>query len=479
MKMAGQKCEAGTRALARSAAAAIAGLIGLSLLAASPAARAQTQQQIDWCNGKDGATADQQISGCTAFIRSGNYSGKNLAMAYNNRAAAWLNKGDYERLIADADRAIELDPNLALAYNNRAGAWINKQDYERAIADCDQAIRLNPNLAIAYNNRAAAWVGKGDYERVIADADRAIKLDPNHALAYYNRGVASYNKKDYDRAIADFDQAIRLNPQHQRAYAGRGYAWREKGDRERALADLRKAADLGDSVAKQEMEKLLASAPADQQANVRPSTNNSAPQQRSERTASAAPTNGELSKFYFLRGLSSFNARNFDNAISEATNSLKFAPADAGALMLRSNAYSEKGQFSDAIADLDRLLEADPSDAIAYYFRGKAYLAMGDTRHAEMSFTQAARLGDEKAKQELSKLKQRPESNPQNGSDYCATVKITMNSKISDWNKRCPVGVELPIARADSCEASKRVIIAERNKVHERCPQLPLVGAGD
>ncbi len=61
----------------RFAAATIA-LIAVVLTHGLPA-RAQTAQQLNWCDGKDGATPDQQIGGCTAVIQSGKFTGKNLA----------------------------------------------------------------------------------------------------------------------------------------------------------------------------------------------------------------------------------------------------------------------------------------------------------------------------------------------------------------------------------------------------------------
>ena len=41
---------------------------------------------------------------------------------------------------------IELDPKLALAYSNRAAAYRNKGDYDRAIADATKAIELDPEI---------------------------------------------------------------------------------------------------------------------------------------------------------------------------------------------------------------------------------------------------------------------------------------------------------------------------------------------
>ena len=59
-------------ATARLTAGAIA-LVAITAFVA-PAAKAQTQQQLDWCSGKNNATPDQQIGGCTALIQSGKFT---------------------------------------------------------------------------------------------------------------------------------------------------------------------------------------------------------------------------------------------------------------------------------------------------------------------------------------------------------------------------------------------------------------------
>ena len=101
---------------------------------------------------------------------------------------------------------------MPTAYANRGWAYNDKGDYDRAIADFDRAIQLKPDYAEAYANRGWAYNNKGDYDRAIADFDRAIQLKPDYALAYANRGLAYNDKGDYDRAIADLKIAAGLIP---------------------------------------------------------------------------------------------------------------------------------------------------------------------------------------------------------------------------------------------------------------------------
>ena len=89
----------------------------IGLMVALPAAWAVLSGP-DWedCQGED---ADRSIRGCTEIISKGRETMHDLAEAYSNRGAAYVNKKDYDRSIADHTKAIELDPNYAAAYYNR------------------------------------------------------------------------------------------------------------------------------------------------------------------------------------------------------------------------------------------------------------------------------------------------------------------------------------------------------------------------
>ena len=115
---------------------------------------AQTQQQLDWCDHKNGATPDLLIEGCTAVIQAGKYTGKGLAFAFNNRGIAYQTKGQYDRAVQDYDQAIKLDPNYAQAFVNRGFTYAIKAQHDRALEDYDHAIKLNPHSAEAFYDRS-------------------------------------------------------------------------------------------------------------------------------------------------------------------------------------------------------------------------------------------------------------------------------------------------------------------------------------
>jgi len=98
------------------------------------------------------------------------------AMAYNNRAGDYVNKGRYDQAISDCDKALEINPKLAMAYVTRAVAYVKKGQYDQAISDCNKALEINPKLAMAYVTRAVACVLRREYEKAWEDANKVQDL---------------------------------------------------------------------------------------------------------------------------------------------------------------------------------------------------------------------------------------------------------------------------------------------------------------
>jgi tetratricopeptide (TPR) repeat protein len=178
----------------------------------TPAA-ALTQQQIDACvNRSDQFSKDQQISGCTASIQSGRWSGKNLAWAYGNRCIAYKDEKQYERALADCNHAVSLDPRDDHVYNTRGAIYHLTEKYDQAIQEYSRAIQLNPNFLDPHHNRGMSYAAKGDYDTAIADYNAALRINANDALALYERGIAKQKKGDEAGGQADIDAAHRIDP---------------------------------------------------------------------------------------------------------------------------------------------------------------------------------------------------------------------------------------------------------------------------
>jgi tetratricopeptide (TPR) repeat protein len=82
-----------------------------------------------------------------------------------------------------------------------------KQQYERALADCDKATSLAPTYPGAFLARGATYSDMKDYDHAIADLTETLRLDPTLYEAFQHRGKAYIGRRDYDRA-ADLSEAI-------------------------------------------------------------------------------------------------------------------------------------------------------------------------------------------------------------------------------------------------------------------------------
>src|SRR5690242_8837979 len=161
-----------------------------------------------------------------------------MTAANDHRALvrAFLDRGDYDRVIALCTEVIRQDANAAWAFLCRGVArdfkagrfWFGdalseaffrrrtalayQGGLEPAIADFSEAIRLDPGSAAGYGNRGNDYLATGRPQQALADYTEAIRLDPTNPGRYVARARA-YQEVDWERAVADFDEAIRLDPQ--------------------------------------------------------------------------------------------------------------------------------------------------------------------------------------------------------------------------------------------------------------------------
>ncbi len=164
--------------------------------------------------------------------------------AFELRGESWLDRGDYDRAIADFGTALSLDPNMADALLHRGVAYKLKGMPERAVADYDRCLQQNPNDSLAWMNRGNARKSMGQPELAFADYAKALELDPKNPDIPFNVGMLHLEQGDYAAAIASFTHVVRLNPGDWAAYARRGEAKERSGKPTAANADYAKADQL-------------------------------------------------------------------------------------------------------------------------------------------------------------------------------------------------------------------------------------------
>jgi len=349
-----------------------------------------------------------------------------FASAYNNRGAAYVDKGENELALADFNRAIRLDPSDPAPYHHRGRLYEDQEDHAKAVENYSEAIRLldpaSPNLATAYSSRGFAYMKAEAYDSAIADFNQVIRLDPDPAEAYNNRGYAYAGKGDYERAMKDYNEALRLDPDLAVAYANKGFAYARQGNYEMALAEYDKAVRLDSRYVMSRgfaynSKGDYAKAAADFEAYLLIDPNDTniknmlaeARQKAGSFGGGSAGASKAAAKAAHDRGKAAFNHQDFEKAIAEFTEAIRLDPnGENDYYFWRALLYhNAKRDYANAIADYTKGLSITPNDAGLYYGRAKVYMDKDDYANAIADYEACLRLepNQDNVKEELARAR--------------------------------------------------------------------------
>lgn len=286
---------------------------------------------------------DEAIACFTDVIKLEPANAVAYAAAYNNRAFAYGQKGDFDHAIEDCNKAIEINPNHAGAYHNRGGIYLGKGAYNLAIADLGMAINLNPDFSNAYYNRGYVYASIGKHNLAIKDYNKAIELDSNYVSAYYSRSYVYASIGEYNRAIEDCSKVIEIKPDLADAYTTRGSLHVAKGNYNLAIEDCSKAIEL----------------------------------------------NPNMPEAYHNRGTAYADKADYGRAIKDYNKTIELNPASSGAYNSRGIAYAGKGDYGRAVESYGKAIELKPDYTHAYYNRGNAHNTRGNYDQAIKDYNQA------------------------------------------------------------------------------------------
>lgn len=87
--------------------------------------------------------------------------------------------------LADAEKAVDLDPSLAAAHAYLGWMHMWGEGHERALAEHETALALDPNFADGHLWYSSTLVYSGAPERAIEPMQRAVRLDPHYPPIYF------------------------------------------------------------------------------------------------------------------------------------------------------------------------------------------------------------------------------------------------------------------------------------------------------
>jgi adenylate cyclase len=165
-----------------------------------------------------------------------------IADAYGLLSVLCIARRDFDRAIAEGERAVAMTPNSADAfvYLGMSLRWAGLP--ERAIPILEKAVRLNPfPQTWYYLHLGAAYREAGHYEESLAALQKAIQREPDNLFAYIGLcGVYELMGRE-DEARAMVAEVYRVDPKFSLTRFEKTFIQKDEEIKKKFIDSLRKA----------------------------------------------------------------------------------------------------------------------------------------------------------------------------------------------------------------------------------------------
>jgi TolB-like protein/Tfp pilus assembly protein PilF len=122
-------------------------------------------------------------------------------------------KPDFTDAIAEANRALEIDPQLVEAHLSLAIIRMRQFDWSGTQAEFQEALRIDPNHAEAHGEYALNYlVPMRRLDEAVRESERCVELAPESTFGRQRHGRILLYSRKYDRAIAESQIALDIDP---------------------------------------------------------------------------------------------------------------------------------------------------------------------------------------------------------------------------------------------------------------------------
>jgi tetratricopeptide (TPR) repeat protein len=272
-----------------------------------------------------------------------------------------------ETEITEFRKASEIDPNLADAFVNLGAAYMEKRDYGAAVPPLRRALELSPDLPVAHQLLGYALLAQGYSTEAIPHLQRVGAQD---AL-----GIAEIESGQLTEAISNFSAALANRPNDPDLLYYLGHA--------------------SGLLSKNAIDSLLATHPDSARAHQALAENyfvlRQMPQAEKE-YLEAIRLRPDLPGLHLELGQVYANAAQWPKAEEEFRAETKLRPGNAEAAYRLGSAMLQQGKPRDALAELKRSNELKADMPETLYSLGKAASLAGEPATAEKSWLRVIEL---------------------------------------------------------------------------------------
>jgi adenylate cyclase len=165
-----------------------------------------------------------------------------ISAAHSLLCALYRRTREYDKSIAEGERAVALAPNATDSLDNYAVSLTVAGRPEEAIPLFQKAIRLNPfGPSYLYRDFGDALRGTGRFEEAVAAYKKAIQISPDNIAAHIGL-TATYSLMGREKeARIEAAEVLRINPKFSLDFWAKVSSLKDQSERNRNIEALRKA----------------------------------------------------------------------------------------------------------------------------------------------------------------------------------------------------------------------------------------------
>ncbi len=320
-------------------------------------------------------------------------------------------EGNYKKAIFFLDKAEQLNKNYERIYSNRGLAYYLSNEYEKSIADFNKAIKINPVSISAHEYRAYAYLdldAKKNAQLALSDANFLIQHNPKNMNWYSLRAKCFANMNNVAMALSDINKVVKSNPNNFESYIERlkiyklinasndliikdiNSAERSAGnDLEKILILAKTSISYNNKISERLVNKVLDKNPVNQdalflKASIQVSNEDFNNALILLKKIEASNTDIDLSPdFYLIRAMAKFGLAGLDNkllikeGIADMNMYINKEDVENWVYVLRGAAHILLEEYQLGINDIKKAEELAPLPKDAVYWLGLANFKLG------------------------------------------------------------------------------------------------------
>jgi TolB-like protein/Tfp pilus assembly protein PilF len=165
-----------------------------------------------------------------------------IPIAHNILCQFYIHKREYDKAIAEGERAVVLYPSASVSYFAYASALLFACRPEEAIPMFQKAIRLNPNAATTtFVYLGMALMDAGRYEEAISAYKRGLQRAPDYIVAHIGLVITYSSMGREKEARAEAAEVLRIDPKFSLDYFAKTVPLKDQSQIDKGVDALRKA----------------------------------------------------------------------------------------------------------------------------------------------------------------------------------------------------------------------------------------------